>query len=705
MKKETAFRSLVLFAFLSVFLAMSAQDKKAWVFRPGGWWLEEHVQWGEISTSGHEEYFYHRYSIPGDTIVNGENCLKLMYSAFGKAPELYAILKTEGEKVFFKENKTSDKWLLLYDFGAPKDEIFQVYSFYYYYHFDQDSEGKGVDIRVLSSEYDPEYDDNLVLTLEQKCFVENPEFVDPELLDTWETGRKWIYGIGTPWGIKYNADFGVLSGSGSVRLIEAGVDDEVVYSQPRQGSETTSWFDPGYEWRYNLVEYAVNHEDLGDGKATLSPMMLRVIGNETKEGKNYRHMELLPDQTGMLTSLSDFYLREEHGAWYTYIDPDKYFHPEMISVEKGEYLLYDFNLEAGDTFDAPVFDFDFFMANGVEDTAPDSTYPGVGMCHFKVESKTVDEFGRRVLTLSGERMDNTFLGLVPGEIKVVEGVGPLSDGTLAMYCFLPATVGGALNSNLDFFDILDEDGDIVYLDPVQRNAGFLDSRDYTWVYGVFDSEGDLSYRKMQFNYYWTREDHESGEKTSYRRFGTVGVSDSADGPWEDTPFYSWYVREESGKVWNGQNNLLYDFNVTDCSTLTIYTTEGYVTAEIAKGLTEVGGEDKLSYTFEGSDGVKCVEGIGITKGGILPAVNTEFHRPASADDESFVGAVLVAVYDGEGNLIFRQDLPDAVEAISAPEGGFTAPEDRLYDLQGRELREPVPGQPYIKGGKVFVETK
>ena len=46
-----------------------------------------------------------------------------------------------------------------------------------------------------------------------------------------------------------------------------------------------------------------------------------------------------------------------------------------------------------------------------------------------------------------------------------------------------------------------------------------------------------------------------------------------------------------------------------------------------------------------------------------------------------------------------------MEAISASEGGFTAPEDRLYDLQGRELREPVPGQPYIKGGKVFVETK
>ena len=48
--------------------------------------------------------------------------------------------------------------------------------------------------------------------------------------------------------------------------------------------------DPGYEWRYNLVEYAVNHEDLGDSKATLFPMMLRVIGNETKEGKNYRHI-------------------------------------------------------------------------------------------------------------------------------------------------------------------------------------------------------------------------------------------------------------------------------------------------------------------------------------------------------------------------------------------------------------------------------
>ena len=152
-------------------------------------------------------------------------------------------------------------------------------------------------------------------------------------------------------------------------------------------------------------------------------------------------------------------------------------------------------------------------------------------------------------------------------------------------------------------------------------------------------------------------------------------------------------------------SLIYDFGASDDEELTFYSPEGEKEAKISTGFTLVGGEDKLSYTFEGSDGVKCVESIGITKGGILPAVNTEFHRPVSADDDSFVGAVLVAVYDGEGNLVFRQDLPDAVDAISASEGGFIAPADRLYDLQGRELREPVPGQPYIKGGKVFVETR
>ena len=459
--------------------------------------------------------------------------------------------------------------------------------------------------------------------------------------------------------------------------------------------------DPGYEWRYNVVEYNAHHVALEDSWINLQPMNLRVIGNETIEGKDYSYMQLLLNQTGTPTSLSYFYLREEDGAWYTYIDPDKYSHPEMMPLEKGEYLLYDFNLEAGDTFDAPAFDFDFFKANGYEDIDPDFSYPGVGMCHFKVKSKTVDKSGRRVLTLSGERIDYTFVGFIPEEIKVVEGVGPLSDGTLAMYCFMLAPISG-YSANIDFLEIQDDKSGIVYLNPDQRNAGFLDSRDYTWIYGVFDSEGGVSYRKMQFNYYWTREYYQSEEYTSFRRFGTVGVSDSADGPWERTPFIDYsYVREENGKVWNSANDLLYDFNVTDCSTLTIYTTGGYVTAGITKGLTEVGGEEKLSYTFEGSDGVTCVEGIGITKGGILPAVNTEFDREAYG---SFSNAVLVAVYDGDGNLIFRQDLPSEIKAIDS-DNGFIAPAERIYDLQGRELREPVPDQPYIKGGKIFVETK
>ena len=717
MKKETAFRSLVLFAFLSVFLAMSAQDKKAWVFRPGGWWLEEHVQWGETSSSGHEEYFYHRYSIPGDTIVNGENCLKLMYSAFGKAPELYAILKTEGEKVFFKENKTSDKWLLLYDFGAPKDEIFQVYSFYYYYHFDQDSEGKGVDIRVLSSEYDPEYDDNLVLTLEQKCFVENPELVDPELLDTWETGRKWIYGIGTPWGIKYNADFGVLSGSGSVRLIEAGVDDEVVYSQPRQGSETTSWFNPEDTWEYLWVErpWII---DYSPDPVDADPIVFYSPDIVTREGKEYRRFvwNWKDDRNPHHYPIESYFLlREEDGAYYAYIDSAKDDEPEADESKKsginpGEYLLYDFNMEVGAKYAAPVT----HILNEDEGGAllPEDCY----LADFIVTGKSVDHDGRRVLVIEPDydQWENASPVGDYWKINIVEGIGPIyNDCLLTALYFRDQNAGWKPEPFYTLYNVRNEEGEEIFINPVQTAAGFLAEQDYQWVYGLFDSEGNVSYMRMKFNYLI----EDKGKV--YRRFKVVALSDNPDKDWTRVNGAVYTVREEEGKIWllhsanyleldkdpSVVESLIYDFGAADGEELTFYSPAGEKSAKIATGLTEVGGEDKLSYTFEGSDGVKCVEGIGITKGGILPAVNTEFHRPASADDESFVGAVLVAVYDGEGNLIFRQDLPDAVEAISAPEGGFTAPEDRLYDLQGRELREPVPGQPYIKGGKVFVETK
>ena len=64
--------------------------------------------------------------------------------------------------------------------------------------------------------------------------------------------------------------------------------------------------------------------------------------------------------------------------------------------------------------------------------------------------------------------------------------------------------------------------------------------------------------------------------------------------------------------------------------------------------------------------------------------------------------------DGIPNAQFSRLLTynGSLEGVEIVEGDdIYTTDDRLFDLHGREVYEVVPGQPYIKGGKVFVETK
>ena len=60
----------------------------------------------------------------------------------------------------------------------------------------------------------------------------------------------------------------------------------------------------------------------------------------------------------------------------------------------------------------------------------------------------------------------------------------------------------------------------------------------------------------------------------------------------------------------------------------------------------------------------------------------------------------------DGKILFESDYwKTGVEEIESGDKDFCSPSDRIYDLQGRELTVPVNGQPYIRGGKVMVETR
>ena len=474
-----------------------------------------------------------------------------------------------------------------------------------------------------------------------------------------------------------------------------------------QETEGVSKFNPEDTWMYRVAHMPDCY--YGDELSTVFEEQLyemKVIDEVELDGKKYYRLSWSIKGATEENHNRYFYLREENGAYYSYIlDPvysedDSPYHPNVKTGE-GEYLIYDFNMEFDDTYIAPICTYR---------DKDDLSIFKYQMVKIYVFGKRTDNEGRRVLNIMCEQLNRYAPSFNDIILTIVEGFGPLSPGNIATV-IVPEMLGMSTNpTDMHLESVTNTDGKEIYLSDLDIKAGFCEERNYTWVYAMFDKNGDARYHKMGFNYF--------PPKSTYRRFGTLGVSKNPDGDWEKTDFNRYYVREENGKVWlyhtensmhflNGSyaprlESLIYDFGVPDGEELTFYSPRGEKTAKIATGLTEVGGEDMLSYTFEGSDGVKCVEGIGITKGGILPAVNTEFHGQAWTD-ESYVGCVLIAVYDGDGNLIFRQDLPSEIETVNA-DNGFVAPSDRLFDLQGRELREPMPGQPYIKGGKIFVET-
>ena len=729
MKKETAFRSLVLFAFLSVFLAMSAQDKKEsdvaeaqnrTVLENRIWNYDEVVYstQGNISTSAEGYHFRgtrtigeHEYSIFRD---KDENEIALLREE-NRRVYLYCG-EDDAEKgrffhIIFPEDREDTSEALLYDFNLKEGDRFQCVG------FDPLDATRGELLDAYITEVS-EINVGGETFLCQQFRVDQPGFGEDKMYHYCA-----VEGVGNADGVLPFPQFGVYANhlsetyhfirtltdeSGLVLFSRKDFPKDIAHYEPLPSS---SKFNPEDTWEYRYAWWPKS--EYGDESTTfydVHKLEMKVVDEVSLDGKTYYRMSWNRKDTPEANDSHYFYLRVEDGAYYTYI-PEEYCRGNN-DVAPREYLLYDFNMEEGNEYEVPYMKVERYGSEGDMDIF----YMPLETVRFHVSKNYTDEEGRRVLEMVCEGG-----GLFPYRMKVVEGIGPMVCGNIAMFFFSDRTGWEDWVPSIDFEALIDQEGDEIFISDQDRKVGFCKERDYTWVYAEFDKYGNVRYRKMGFNYLCNGSPSRPDVTIDYRRFGTLGVSNNPDGDWEKADFNRCYVREEDGKVWlyhtegslhvlydvqaPRMESLIYDFGAADSEELTFYSPAGEKSAKIVTGLTEVGGEDKLSYTFEGSDGVKCVEGIGITKGGILPAVNTEFHRPASADDESFVGAVLVAVYDGEGNLIFRQDLPDAVEAISAPEGGFTAPEDRLYDLQGRELREPVPGQPYIKGGKVFVGTK
>lgn len=479
------------------------------------------------------------------------------------------------------------------------------------------------------------------------------------------------------------------------------------------GDEVSSkkWFNPENTWEYMRVDKSSPSEnDPLNQHISVSPYLMNYSGSETIDGKEYIRYDWKwkPEVTHLRPLNSHYLLREEDGAIYVYIgESEEPSYWETAEVEPGEYLLYDFNMEEGTEYLAPFAE----GLNRDDGLALQSNLCLMG--RFRVSSKSVDDEGRRVMILDALYVDDDPSYRLGESVIVVEGVGPItSESNVGAFYFPPIPLSVDPPAMFEFYGMFSPDGEEVYIIPAERESGFRKEKDYQWVYGVYDSEGKVKYIKTEFNYYAKYGEH------FYRRFIILQVSENPDGEWQASHDPDRYLlREEDGKVYLRHSegstttlledykpkleSLIYDFNSGDTSKLKVYTTEGEQDFSISTSLTDVGGEEMRSYGLDDSNGVKCVEGIGVVQGGILPCVNSRFRLPDKDDNSSYCGAVLVAVYDGEGKLLFSQDMPSGLSEISRSDGLDALPV-RIFDLQGRELKAPIPGQPYIKDGRILI---
>ena len=465
-----------------------------------------------------------------------------------------------------------------------------------------------------------------------------------------------------------------------------------------------------FEWGKTLVDYTpVISEDkvweygIGSGKS-MSIERMAFRGTRTVNdveyhcfGTLYRGPRVPVEGTESAVAFNPYLLREEFGKVYLLHTPGSYRVEEGAAEPPVESLLYDFT--ATDGIELDVF------TDGRMEQGSVSLQALIPCCGIKAKTYTLWADGP-VFT---------------------EGLGVLKGGNLVEFSkeCTPET------PSLRY--VYSDRGDILYSAPEVPED---ELKGKGWIYRSYmpgkyvDFEMNFSWRPTEIegkNYY--------SFCTSYNYVFSIFSSSSRPlkyGYGENNDRF--FVRQEGGrilmrvpeeKVWpfmtvpEGVSEVcLYDYELEEGESYGMFTTSGVVNATlISKSTEKVYHEDALLQVFELEDGkiIEVIKGLGnVTRGTYVTIEpdgtttgNPEGITPADMlNPTEGYPAFLVKVYNSYSDSYYLNDrrFLECVESLDS-EDGFIAPEDRLYDLQGRELREPVPGQPYIQGGKVFVETK
>ncbi len=175
--------------------------------------------------SGYNTVYYNTYAkLNGTETVDGYQALKLFYYEEEKPePILYAYVRTDGDKVYFKPtNAATDTWYLMYDFGLKAGESCDVYSAW---NIEDYPKLRVSQIKCL----DIQKDENTGFA---KMLVQ-------ENLEGFDCGTfVWYKGLSSDLGLLWNNGCGV-DGIGR-KLMEVTYNGEVVYSNNTTSVENVS---------------------------------------------------------------------------------------------------------------------------------------------------------------------------------------------------------------------------------------------------------------------------------------------------------------------------------------------------------------------------------------------------------------------------------------------------------------------------------
>ena len=463
----------------------------------------------------------------------------------------------------------------------------------------------------------------------------------------------------------------------SVSIMAAGKEIQA----QNDNSPTTVRLDRVWEYdleidKYGVITHTITHSRFHE------PVI--------REGVSYH--PLVCDENGDTLAL----MREENGRVYRYFEPGTFREGYAEGSDNNERLLYDFNKTSSESFDS-------------FGEAYDDYYP----LEFRVnESGSIT--GRNGLPLKYQSVVMLVNGHGIGEFDIIEGFGLTYCSFMHEPYYPVQKVSGSGLELKNTLCVRDIDGNVIYpLDYHEYKPMLVDGRRWDYFHdGLFGTQWYKTSRIIDGKRtvdgveYSVVKDAGTKEAVAYLREANGRIYRYVSEP-DDT----WLIGCEEKEI------LLYDFTLQSGGEYCIpYTDQTGHTSGIRVKISSVENIDSFGTTLKkqlwdvpevpGLTDYYAIESLGICNGGTLENI---FFGPFATNGDG--NTMLVRAVDPDGTLLYLNKYAENAEklydqVLSAddveiiPEAG----NGKIYDLMGREIRDPQPGTVYIRNGKKYVRS-